>query len=121
MRVGSALCYTSFHFRGGLFTQISSELSPDAQAELGLNFDSAKMDAQTWAQLSGGLPLSEDSGNMCAIPLLGAKSGMYKVVTDAWPTVVELETVEGFIEMANEEGQYQLPEYGTPLRGRVAR
>jgi hypothetical protein len=60
---------------------------------------------------------------MCSIPTLGIKSGIYKIVKDSWPVVVELETTDGFIEMANEGknpfGTERI--FGTPLRGTVAR
>ena len=121
MRIGQSLCYVSFDFHGGIFTQISSELSPEAKVEMGINDDLTKLTAQRWSELSGGLPLTEDSGNMCSIPTLGRKSGIYRIVNNDWPVEVELETTDGFFEMANEDGLYLTPTFGTPLRGKVAR
>ena len=121
MRIGQSLCYVSFDFYGGIFTQISSELSPEAKVQMGINDDLTKLTAQRWFELSGGLPLTEDSGNMCSIPTLGRKSGIYGIVNKDWPVEVELETTDGFIEMANEDGFYLAPTFGTPLRPRVAR
>ena len=123
MRLGQSLCYVSFDFHGGVFTQISSELSPAAKAEMGINEDLTTLTAKRWSELSGGLPLTDDRGNMCSVPTLGVKSGIYKIVKDSWPVVVELETTDGFIEMANEGknpfGTERI--FGTPLRGTVAR
>ena len=126
MRVGTGLCYTSFDFRDGIFTQISSELSSDAQREMGLTFTLGHNDSTSvWEKLTGGLSMVEETGNMCGIPLLGIKSGTFKILTlnnpSQWPVVVELTTTVGFIELANEEGYYLNPIYGTRLNGLVAR
>ena len=73
MRTGSALCYVSFDFRGGLFTQISSELSKEVQDDLGFSLDN--LEAEKWSAITGGLPLTQERSTMCAPPVLGTKSG----------------------------------------------
>ena len=73
MRTGTALCYVSFDFRDGLFTQISSELSREMQDEMGFGLDD--LDWGSGASILGGLPLTQERSTMCAPPILGAKSG----------------------------------------------
>ena len=80
MRAGTSICYVSFDFRGGIFNQISSELSQEVQAEMGLTDTGTSLDMDNldmvWERLTGGLPLTaEEHALMCGPPIRGLKSG----------------------------------------------
>jgi len=119
MRTATSICYVSFDFRGGIFTQISSELSQEDLAEVG--FDLGNWDMAEGG-LTGGMPLTaKEHSTMCAPPLRGVKSGTYRVLNNTWPILVELTTTEGFVELQNEEGfWFSDAAYGAPLPGRKA-